>query len=44
VLEDFTIEHIAQTLTYMRFADCKLGLLINFYKKSLKEGIKRLIL
>ncbi len=44
VVENFTIEHIAQTLTYMRFANCKLGLLLNFYKKSLKEGIKRLIL
>ena len=44
VVENFTIEHIAQTLTYMRFSNCKLGLLINFYKKSLKDGIKRLIL
>ena len=44
VVENFTVEHIAQTLTYMRFADCKLGLLLNFYKKSLKDGIKRLIL
>jgi GxxExxY protein len=44
VVEDFTVEHIAQTLTYMRFANCKLGLLLNFYKKSLKDGIKRLIL
>ena len=44
VVENFAIEHIAQTLTYMRFADCKLGLLLNFYKKSLKDGIKRLIL
>ena len=44
VVENFTIEHIAQGLTYMRFANCKLGLLLNFYKKSLKDGIKRLIL
>ena len=44
VVENFTVEHVAQTLTYMRFADCKLGLLLNFYKKSLKDGIKRLIL
>jgi GxxExxY protein len=44
VVEDFRIEHIAQCLTYMRFANCKLGLLLNFYKKSLKEGIKRVIL
>jgi len=44
VVENFTVEHIAQTLTYMRFADCRLGLLLNFYKKSLKDGIKRVVL
>ena len=44
VVEDFTIEHTAQCLTYMRLSDCKLGLLLNFYKRSLKDGIKRLIL
>jgi GxxExxY protein len=44
VVENFTVEHIAQTLTYMKFANCKLGLLLNFYKKSLKDGIKRLVL
>ncbi|MEI8204728.1 MAG: GxxExxY protein [Bacteroidota bacterium] len=44
VVEDINIEHIAQTLTYMRFSNCKLGLILNFYKSSLKDGIKRLIL
>lgn len=44
VVEDFTAEHTAQCLTYMRLSECKLGLLLNFYKKSLKDGIKRLIL
>jgi GxxExxY protein len=44
VVENFTIEHTAQCLTYMRLSECKLGLLLNFYKKSLKDGIKRLIL
>jgi GxxExxY protein len=44
VVEDFTIEHTAQCLTYMRLSNCRLGLLLNFYKKSLKDGIKRLIL
>jgi GxxExxY protein len=43
-VESFTDVHIAQTLTYMKLSDCKLGLLINFYVKSLKHGIKRLIL
>jgi GxxExxY protein len=44
VVEDFTEEHIAQCLTYLRFSKCKLGLLLNFYKSSLKNGIKRLVL
>lgn len=44
VVEELTIDHVAQCLTYMRFANCRLGLLLNFYKKSLKDGIKRVIL
>ncbi len=44
VVDDFSVEHIAQGLTYMRFVHCKLGLLLNFYKKSLRDGIKRLVL
>lgn len=36
--------HIAQILTYMKLSDVKLGLLINFNVKDLKQGIKRLIL
>jgi len=36
--------HIAQTLTYMKLSNSKIGLLINFNVKSLKNGIKRLIL
>jgi GxxExxY protein len=34
--------HIAQTLTYMKLGDYKLGLLINFNVSRLKNGIKRL--
>ncbi|MHB8581112.1 MAG: GxxExxY protein [Ignavibacteriaceae bacterium] len=44
VVEAFNDVHIAQTLTYLRLSGCKLGLLLNFYTKSLKDGIKRLIL
>lgn len=44
VVEAFNDVHIAQTLTYMRLSESKLGLLLNFYTKSLKNGIKRLIL
>ncbi len=40
----FTDVHIAQTLTYMKLGGFHLGLLINFKVKSLKDGIKRLIL
>jgi GxxExxY protein len=34
--------HIAQTLTYMKLGNYKLGLLINFNVLLLKDGIKRL--
>ena len=44
VVEAFNDVHVAQTLTYMRLSGCKLGLLLNFYTKSLKDGIRRLIL
>ncbi len=43
-VEAFTDVHIAQVLTYLKFSGCKVGLLINFYTKHLKDGIKRLIL
>ncbi len=43
-VEAFNDVHIAQVLTYLKLSDCKVGLLLNFYTKSLKEGIKRLIL
>jgi GxxExxY protein len=35
--------HTAQTLTYLKLSECKVGLLMNFNVKSLKHGIKRLI-
>jgi len=43
-VEAFTDVHQAQTLTYLKLSGCHLGLLINFYVKSLKDGIKRFIL
>lgn len=33
--------HLAQTLTYMKLGNYKLGLLINFNVVKLKDGIKR---
>lgn len=35
--------HIAQTLTYLKLGDYKLGLLLNFNVVLLKHGIKRLV-
>ena len=35
--------HLAQTLTYMKLGNYKLGLLINFNVSLLKNGIKRLV-
>jgi len=36
--------HTAQVLGYLRAAELRLGLLINFHCKTLKEGIQRVIL
>lgn len=35
--------HLAQTLTYLKLGNYKLGLLINFNVVRLKDGIKRVI-
>lgn len=35
--------HLAQTLTYMKLGNYKLGLLINFNVVLLKDGIKRVV-
>ncbi len=35
--------HEAQVLTYLKLADLKLGLLINFNVKMLKDGVRRLV-
>jgi len=33
----------AQVLTYLKLSGCKLGLLLNFNVKSMKDGIKRIV-
>ncbi|HAF30086.1 MAG TPA: GxxExxY protein [Bacteroidales bacterium] len=43
-VEAFKDVHTAQVLTYLKLSGCKVGLLLNFYTKSLKDGIKRLVL
>jgi len=35
--------HEAQLLSYLKLSGCKVGLLINFNVKVLKDGIKRLV-
>ncbi|WP_255511861.1 GxxExxY protein [Pedobacter sp. MR2016-19] len=35
--------HLAQTITYLKLSNCKLGLLINFNESKIKDGIKRVI-
>lgn len=42
-VEAFNDVHLAQTLTYMKLGNYKLGLLINFNVSLLKNGIKRVI-
>jgi GxxExxY protein len=36
--------HEAQLLTYMKLAGIKVGLLINFNKTTLKDGVRRFVL
>ncbi|MEH1817410.1 MAG: GxxExxY protein [Nostoc sp.] len=40
-VESFHPIHSVQLLTYLKLANCKLGLLLNFNVLHLKEGIKR---
>ncbi len=44
VVKDFDPIHEAQLLTYMKLTGCKVGLLINFNKPTLKEGLKRFVI
>jgi GxxExxY protein len=43
-IDAFNEVHYAQILTYLKLSGCKLGLLINFNVRHLKDGIKRIIL
>ena len=42
-VENLAPVHYAQLLTYLKLSDLKLGLLINFNSKLLKDGIHRLV-
>ena len=43
-VEELTDIHTAQILTYLKLSGCRIGYLMNFNVKSLKQGIKRYIL
>lgn len=43
-VEALNAVHLAQILTYLKFSQKHIGLLINFNVKSLKDGIKRVVL
>lgn len=42
-VEELKNIHLAQVLTYLRLSGCKLGLLMNFNVKQLKDGIRRVV-
>ncbi|HET6236766.1 MAG TPA: GxxExxY protein [Acetobacteraceae bacterium] len=49
ILELKSVEHIlplheAQLLTYLRLSRCRIGLLLNFNTRSLRDGIQRRVL
>ena len=43
-LEKLLPIHQAQLLTYMKLAEIKIGLLMNFNVRFMKNGIKRMVL
>ena len=42
-VEALTEVYVAQVMNYLRLADCRFGLLINFNVILLKNGIKRVV-
>ncbi len=43
-VEQFHDVHLAQTLTYMKLGEYRLGLMLNFKVARLKDGIRRVVL
>ena len=43
-VDKLSTSHLAQTMTYLRLLKLKRGLLLNFNKRLMKEGIKRVAL
>ena len=42
-LPRFAPVHTAQVLTYLRLANKRLGLLLNFHAESMREGVRRIV-
>ncbi len=42
-VESLNDVHLAQILTYLKISGCKLGLLVNFNCRHLKDGLRRVI-
>ena len=43
-VDAFADVHETQVLTYLKFSGCRVGLLINFRTRLLKDGVRRLAL
>jgi len=43
VADEILDEHISQLLTYLRFNDLRLGLIINFRKRYFGDAVKRVV-
>jgi GxxExxY protein len=43
-VEELNDVHLAQVLTYLKLANCKLGLLMNFNMLLFRDGVRRVIL
>ncbi len=43
-VEEWTTLHQAQLLTYLKLSGHKIGLLINFNARTIKQGLKRMVL
>lgn len=42
-IESIAPIHVAQVLTYLKFLNLKLGLILNFNEVLMKNGIKRIV-
>ena len=43
-VDNLNAVHQAQVLTYLKLTGCRLGMLLNFNERSMRSGIKRVVL